>query len=172
MPEDLIIRWTARVAVSCYVMRLMIDAGAARSVPAQKWARAWWTLGCAVFVAHVLTAFHFQHGWNHTVAFDYTAKRTAELTGWNSGIGLYINEAFLVLWLADTIQWWRDFNWSQNRLAYWIVQGIFGFLIFQSTAVFGPPFWKVVVTAVILALTVLRLRAHAASNGRKPELNI
>ena len=161
MVGEMLIRWTARLAVACYVARLMCDTGRKNDVPSQHAARWWWTIGCACFLMHVAAAFHFEHGWSHAAAFKYTAKRTAEMTGWNSGFGLYVNEAFLCLWLADTILWWRRLSWPENRRIYWTVQGVFAFLMIQATAIFGPPFWMPVfllVVALLLLVRVLRGR--------------
>jgi len=160
---EVIIRWTARLAVSCYVARVLCDATDVPGRPMQRQARWWWTVGCGIFLVHVIAAFHFEHHWNHTSAFDYTAKRTAEMTGWNSGVGLYVNEVFLALWVADTAIWWLNPNWPQNRFAYWTVQGIFAFLMFQATAVFGPIFWKPVAAIAIVCLIWLRARRCKSS---------
>ena len=138
MSGELLIRWTARLAVACYGARLICDSAATQNESSMRMARWWWTIGCGWFLIHVATAFHFEHHWDHAAAFDYTSRRTAEMTGWKSGTGLYVNEAFLCVWLVDTILWWRNLSWPRNRRAYWIVQGIFGFLMIQATAVFGP----------------------------------
>lgn len=151
------IRWTARLAVACYLARLYYDCDGLANKTAQRSARWWWTIGCLIFLVHVLIAFHFEHHWDHAAAFDATAKRTLEMTGWNSGVGLYVNEVFLCLWLADTLLWWRDFDWPRNRIAYWIVHFLFAFLMFQATFVFGPPLWKFAIPLAITALTLKRL---------------
>lgn len=155
---ETIIRWTARLAVACYVGRILCDAADGPDRKRQGPARLWWTAGCLIFLVHVAAAFHWEHHWNHASAFDYTARRTTKMTGWNSGIGLYINEAFLVLWLVDTIAWWRNPLWPQHRVAYWTVQSVFAFLMFQATAVFGPPFWKPVTATVLVCLIWLATR--------------
>jgi hypothetical protein len=156
MSGEFLIRWSARLAVACYAARLMCDVRAS-GPNSSRIARWWWTIGGAIFLAHVASAFHFHHHWNHAAAFDETARRTEEMTGWNSGTGLYINEAFLVLWLTDLMIWWKNPCWPQNRRAYWIVQAIFAFLMIQATAVFGPPFWKPVVAVFIGILLGIRL---------------
>lgn len=163
----MLIRWSVRLAVTCYVMRLVFDVNDCCGNTAQRMARRWWTAGLACFVVHVVAAFHFEYGWNHAIAFEYIAKRTAEMTGWKSGIGLYVNEAFLCLWLIDTVLWWRNLNWPRNRMSYWLVQGIFAFLMIQATAVFGPPFWKIVVSVVLAGLGVqfFRSRKNGKSNA-------
>ncbi|MEI8022201.1 MAG: hypothetical protein WCH39_28585 [Schlesneria sp.] len=65
----------------------------------------------------------------------------------------------LVLWLADTFFWWRDLSWPRHRRIYWAVQSVFAFLMFQATAIFGPPFW---IPVVVLVITFLSLRAFGS----------
>ncbi len=152
MIGELLIRWTARLAVACYVARLAFDVEQKAEANWQQSARWWWTIGCFFFLLHVIAAFHFEHHWNHAAAYEATAKRTAEVTGWDSGFGLYVNEAFLILWLTDTLCWWQDLSWPQHRRIYWTVQSVFAFLMLQATAIFGPPFWIPVVVLVIVFL--------------------
>lgn len=157
MLGDAVIRWTARLFVACYVGRLCVDAAGRRDKPAQRVARWLWTAGCVLFLLHVAAAFHFRHGGSHAAAFDHVRQRTLHDTGWDSGIGLYLNYAFGVLWLANTILWWRRTDWPEQRRAYWIVQSLFAFMICQATAIFGPPFWRPVGVAVVLLLIALRM---------------
>ena len=153
MMGDMIVRWTARLAVGCYLARILCDAHDSRAASMRKMARLFWTIGCVIFVIHVAAAFHFEHGWDHASAFEHTAKRTNEMTGWNSGVGLYINELFLCLWVADTVWWWRDLAWPlTHRRVYWFIQSIFAFLMFQATIVFGPFFWKPFGTLILIIL--------------------
>ena len=152
MVGEFLVRWTARIAVACYVARLMCDVGGIKGTGSQTTGRRWWSIGCAAFLLHVIAAFHFIHHWSHAAAFEATARRTAEMTGWNSGFGVYINEAFLVLWLTDTFFWWQDLSWPRHRRIYWAVQSVFAFLMLQATAIFGPPFWIPVVVLVIAFL--------------------
>ncbi len=160
MIGELLIRWTARIAVACYVARLACDVGHQSEDDSQKSARWWWTMGCFSFLLHVISAFHFEHHWSHAAALEATARRTAEITGWKSGFGVYINEAFLVLWLADTFFWWQDLSWPRHRRIYWTVQSVFAFLMLQATAVFGPPFWVPVVAMVIVFLSLRGFSAN------------
>jgi len=157
MLGDAVIRWTARLFVACYVGRLCIDAAGRRNEAAQRVARWLWTAGCGLFLLHVAAAFHFLHGWSHAAAFEHVRQRTLHDTGWDSGIGLYINYAFGVLWLADTLLWWRRLDWSEQRPQYWLVQSLFVFMVIQATVVFGPPFWIPVSLDVALLLSILRM---------------
>ncbi len=161
MLGDALIRWTARLFVACYVGRLCIDAAGRRDAASQQVARWLWTVGGVLFLLHVAASFHLQHGWSHVAAFEHVRGRTLHDIGWDSGIGLYINYAFGVLWLVDLSLWWRHLDWSKRRLPYWIVQSLFAFLMSQATAVFGPPIWMpifVIVASMLLAIRVARCR--------------
>jgi hypothetical protein len=157
MLGDGIIRWTARLAVTCYVGRLCVDVAGRRDAASQRIARWMWTIGCGIFLLHVAAAFHFLHGWSHAAAFEHVRQRTLHDIGWNSGSGIYVNYAFTLLWLVDTILWWRRLDWSGKRASYWIVQSVFAFLMIQATAVFGPPLWMPICAAVVISLIAIRI---------------
>jgi hypothetical protein len=167
MSEQLLIAWTARLAFACYVARLYFDLKPSQNLVVQSRARISWTIGCLWFIVHVIVAFHFQHHWNHAEAYEYTVRRTFELTGWNSGVGIYVNEGFLILWVVDTIVWWLKPNWPCNRAAYWTVQSIFAFLMIQSTVVFGLTFWRLLVPVTIFGLLLFRFSGRAPGLRRR-----
>lgn len=165
MLADAIIRWTARLFVACYVGRLCVDAAGSRDPTSLRIARWLWTCGCAVYFVHVAAAFHWMHNWSHAAAYEHVVARTTEMTGIASGFGLFINYAFGVLWLADTVVWWLDLRWPDRIVPYYTVQALFAFLMFQATAVFGPSFWRPISVAAIALLIVLR-RFTATTPGR------
>lgn len=152
---DLVINWTARLFVACYISRLILDTADTRDWSLRA-GRYLWTCGCLVFLAHIVAAFHWKHHWSHSEAHTHVLNRTAEMTGVQTGVGIYVNYLFATLWCLGTVAWWTSLNWPKHRIAYWSIQAVFAFLMFQATAVFGPPFWKPVAIAVILALIVLR----------------
>ena len=101
-----------------------------------RWA---WTSGCVCFLAHVVSAFGFYHGWSHAAAYRETARQTAELTSLRWGGGIFLNSLFAVLWIGDVLWWWfapENFARRSPRLtAAW--QGFFFFMVFNGTIVFG-----------------------------------
>lgn len=159
MLGDIVISWTARLFVACYIGRLFVDATGDRSDASLRTARILWTCGCAIALAHMAAAFQWKHHWNHAAAYEHVLVRTHEMTGFESGLGLYINYAFALLWLTDTAIWWWNLRWPDRTAPYWCVQTIFAFLMIQATAVFGPPFWKPIAIAVITLLFILRRSA-------------
>lgn len=159
MGEELT-RWTVRLAVACYLGRVFTDAAGWRTPADARRARWLWTLGGAIYLVHVACAFHFYHGWSHAAALRHTAERTAEVVGWHWGGGLWINYAFTLLWCGDIALWWTRpaDRHPRSPITYWTIQAIFAFLMFNATAVFGPPFWRWVVVGVVAALLLLRPR--------------
>ena len=99
------------------------------------------TLGCAAFLAHIACAFHFYHSWSHAAAYAHTARQTADLTGWNSGLGLYINYLFAAVWIGDAVWSWTTPIYTAR--AAWITRAIrvfVWFMIFNGAVLFahGP----------------------------------
>jgi hypothetical protein len=139
-------------------------------------ATARWLNGVAVaiFLAHVGFAFHFYHHWSHSAAYSATARQSGELTGWNSGDGLYLNYFFTLVWVGDTIWSWTN-SLSHLRRAHWIgriVKGFFFFMIFNGAVAFarGPMRWYGLFLCVILVLCWLRAWKCAADRTAEPKL--
>lgn len=136
-PGELATRWTVRLALAGYFAGAALRGGRPRSSNRERVARLAWTLGCLFYLAHVGCAFHYFHGWSHAAAYQRTADETAATTGWKWGGGLYFNYAFTVVWLADTLWWWRP---AAGRRAHWLatsVQAFLAFMVFNATVVFG-----------------------------------
>src|SRR5262245_2474010 len=120
--------WIVRAAAILYAAGLalwLVNTCAS----GHKRARLAWTLGCLCFVAHVFGAFQYFHHWSHAAAYIETARQTRELTGWESGSGLYFNYAFLAVWVIDALWWWVDFEGYERR-PRWISASVHGFLAF------------------------------------------
>jgi hypothetical protein len=151
--KDLLVQWTVRIAAACYAARVLADAA---DIGSMRLRRLLWTIGCTFFAAHVVAAFHFVHGWSHAAAWRATAERTAELTGWHSGAGLWMNDAFAFVWFADVLAWWCiGLSYPRRfRRTTIAIQLVFAFLWFNATAVFGPPFWRPVVAVFGLLLAL------------------
>ena len=131
MSGEWLTRGTVWLALSLYV--------AGQILPHRSAARWFNTLGCVAFLAHVACAFQFYHGWSHSVAYADTARQTKELTGWNSGAGLYINYLFALVWMGDVIWSWASYD-ARPPWITWSVRGFFWFMIFNGAVVFarGP----------------------------------
>ena len=118
------------------------------------WLRAVWSLACASYLAHVITAFDLYHGWSHAAAYAHTAKQTHALLGLVWGGGIWLNYAFTILWISEVAWWWMapaSYMRRQRGLEY-TVRGVFLFMIINGAVVFvdGPMRWVGVVMAAWL----------------------
>ena len=120
-----------------------------------KMARAFWTAGAVLLVVHSLAVFHYIHRWSQDAALEHTARQTAALTGLAWGGGLYVNYAFVALWLLDALVWWRDPAAYERRtpVVRDTLLAIFLFMFVNAGIVFahGPARW-VGITAVGVVL--------------------
>ena len=145
------------VAVLCY------PAGPAGRRIAPIASRLIWTFGAVAFIVHVIAAFHVHYQWSHVVALDETARQTAEMTGRNTGTGLYLNYLFALLWLLDAGWWWRDGVGHRSR-PKWVHLGLHGFMLFMlinGAVVFvaSPMRWLgLVVSLVALVALIVSVR--------------
>lgn len=177
--------WTIRLALLCYVVYLA-GSIATFSCRCASWlaiSRWIWTIGCGLFVLHVLAAFAFHHHWSHAAAWETTAAETDALLGVRFGDGIYFSYVFLVLWVADVaVMWWTARRKlgrtlvsidepSQPRIgpatqplvaATWLrglIHAYLFFIAFNGAIVFesGPSRWGGIIACVLL--TTLAVRA-------------
>lgn len=133
--------WTARAALTFYVLALGLRTYTAARTRWLVWARFMWTTGCMLFVAHVFCAFEYFHHWSHAAAYVATARQTAETVGLNWGGGVYVNYVFALVWLSDVCWWWLapESYLGRHPATEWIIQGFLSFIAFNATVVFGQP---------------------------------
>jgi hypothetical protein len=118
-------------------------------------ASAGWTLwvGCAgalLCALHILLAFGLRHGWSHGAAIEDTARRTEAVFGLSWGGGLYVNYAFLALWIADLLAWRADRRPSAPLV--WTVRAFYLLVLFNAAIVFSRPAARPFGAALIVAL--------------------
>ena len=122
--------------------------------PPRRWAKPVWLLGAACYVVHVAVAFGTHHGWSHAAAYAYTAAQTDALIGLATGIGLWVNYAFTLLWAGEAV-WWQALPASYaRRAAAWTpaVRGAFLFMIANGAVVFVSGPRRLLGIAVVAAL--------------------
>lgn len=179
MDGPFITLWTVRLALACYFASAACQllAGHDRRPHGDgprrlhTAARVTWTIGCALFMAHVAAAFGFYHHWSHAAAFEHTAQRTRALVGIDFGGGLWFNYAFTAAWAADAAWWWYagDRRYRRRRRATTAALHVFFlFMIFNATVVFasGPVRWLAL--SGIAALAVLCARRTWARRDASP----
>jgi hypothetical protein len=149
------------------------QSGVVGPSPRQRAARAVWTLGCLLYLAHVFCAFQFYHHWSHREAHAETARRTAELFGWNSGVGLYFNYAFTLAWIVDVIWWWTApvQHSAARRWPSFLWHGFFLFMVVNATIVFETGFVRwlgVAGCAALAAAWVASRQKRMPTNAATP----
>lgn len=135
---EFLTRLTIWIAIGGYVASAVICLLRRESETWQRRARWASTTGCVALVAHTISAFHFYHDWSQASAYREVERQTAEVTGAAWGGGLFINYAFLAVWIADTVWWWRGLEVYRQRP--WLItaawHGLFVFMLFNATVVF------------------------------------
>jgi hypothetical protein len=122
-------------------------------------ARALWSAGAILLVAHTLAAFHFRHDWSHAAALVETARRSEEVTGFASGSGLYLNYLFVATWAADAAWWWlRPSGYLRRSRA--LDRGVLAFFLFMfinGAVVFAAGPMRLVGAMAVAAVLLARL---------------
>ncbi len=114
-----------------------------------------WMIGLMAFGVHIWSAFDGFYGWSLDTALDETARLTEEVTGWRSGVGLWVNFAFFAALAADfAMRVFREGGVcaKQNR----IVEILVIFMMINGAIVFadGPVRWFGIVLLVGLVAAV------------------
>lgn len=140
MPSHLmLIRITAWLATVLYFAAVFLRVRYPETKWLQRWSRLAWTIGCAIFLAHVTAAFHWVHAWSHSAAAAATARESAAVVGFAWDGGIYFNYVFAALWAIDVVGSWiprsnHALGWRQAR---WIARVFLAFIVFNATLVFG-----------------------------------
>lgn len=157
MPDtfgELITRWTIRLALACYVVclaALILHQGKPAPMrPAVRWV---WTLGCGLFVAHVIAAFAYYHDFSHLAAYDDTARQTEEMLGFPFGAGIYFSYLFTLLWVADVAWRWIS-PLSRPEWLVWPLHAYMFFIAFNGAIVFegGATRWAGITACIFLVV--------------------
>ena len=126
------------------------------------------TVGCLLYLAHVVAAFSSEHAWSHAAAYASTARQTEALFGLDWGGGLYVNYAFSALWVSEVVWWWMA-SASYRHREHWkhiAVRAVFLFMIANGAVVFvnGPMRW--VGLAIVATLVTTWSTARPEPGGR------
>jgi hypothetical protein len=162
---ELLLRGTIWLSVLAWTgtecVRLRNPMGSPRS----GLARALWTLGALLAVAHVVLALHFRHGWSQAAAWAETARQTRELLGIGVGWGLLVNYLFVVVWAMDAAWWWRPASFAARPRAVDFTIRLFLLFIFvNGTIVFGHGPVRILGASTLIALAVAWYRGRPAGD--------
>lgn len=151
---ELLVRWTARLAVALFFVTLALRARLRNS--SARWV---WTAGCLVYLLHVFCAFQFVHNWRHADAYAATVRQTTEVARLEWGGGLWVNYVFTIVWMGDTVWWWLAAKSYAARAAWLtaLIYGFMGFIVFNASVVFasGISRWIGALGCVLLVVVPL-----------------
>ena len=141
---DFLTRVTIWVALVTYTGAEVYRSGLVGNADDRR-SRTFWTLGCFLYVTHVVSAFHNSYDWSHTVAAAETLRQTEVLIGtsWNGCI--FINYLFTIFWCGETAWWWLKPTNYINR-PVWVQRTtwtVFFVMILNGAVIFvaGPMRW-------------------------------
>jgi hypothetical protein len=136
--------------------------------PAPSW--AWWAfvIGLLLTTVHTLLAFDLVHNWVHGDAVRSTAMQTEAVFGVAVGWGVYVNYAFLAVWLADAL-WWRA-NPGGHRLreVTWTLRAFYLVMLVNGAIVFAAGARRLLGIVLVGALCVCWARRPITSAPSAP----
>jgi hypothetical protein len=128
-------------------------------------ARASWTAGIALALVHVFLAFQFVYGWDHDAAIEATTRQTAEVVEVSFRGGIFVNYAFLLIWVADVCWWWLspESHASRSRRLELGRLALFAFMFFNGAIVFasGTGRWIGMASLALVSVTSVAHRVPA-----------
>jgi hypothetical protein len=124
--------------------------------------RTAWLAGALLALVHAIAAFGVFYQWSHATAERLTALQAAQLTGVSFSGGIYVNYAFVAIWLIDAV-WWsaRPASYERRPRALSLAIRLFLFAIVVSGAiVFADGMARMVGAAAVAWVVIMRIR-HA-----------
>lgn len=102
---------------------------------------AWWAFSCGALLCaiHIAIAMSVRHGWSHEAAVAATARQTMAVYGLNWGGGVYLNYAFVIVWVIDAWRW-RRFPSRHTRRAdaiTWTTRAVCLVMILNAAVIFA-----------------------------------
>jgi hypothetical protein len=130
-----------------------------RSPVSDRRARASWTIGIILALVHVVLAFDLVYAWNHEAAVEATVRQAADRfgSGWRGGI--YVNYAFLAVWLGDVCWWWLapGMRAARPRGVEAVRFAFFVFMFLNGAVVFAAGLGRVIGVVSLSAVLVDRI---------------
>jgi hypothetical protein len=91
-----------------------------------------WRVSGALYLVHVVAAYHLVYRWSHAAAVADNLRQVRETIGVESGSGIYVNYMFTVAWILTAVIWHRVPPWGR---ILW--RGAFLFIAFNGAIVFA-----------------------------------
>lgn len=159
-----LIRLTIWLAVAAWLLRVFIEASGRSFAMRDRVIRWSWLIGALACMAHVVAAMGFGHCWSLANAMRHTAMETRRVIGVELPASVFVNFAFVVLWLADSV---REFRSLEIRPLGAVRHGIWLVMMLNGTVVFGPRYWVWIAVPCVVTLAIIHWnRRHSKSPPR------
>jgi hypothetical protein len=161
---ELVLRSTAWLSLLGWAASEWERVRSAMGSAAERSARLLFTFGGLFLVVHSIAAFHVRYGWSQQAALRDTAQQTLAVTAMAVGAGLFVNYAFVLVWLGEIFWWWRfpEGYRGRARALDLAARGLFFFMFANGAFVFvrGPLRW--IGAAALLAVVAAWYRGAGA----------
>ena len=77
------------------------------------------------------------HAWSHEAAIAATARQTLAVYGVNWGGGVFVNYAFVAVWLFEAWRWRRRPAGDDARVITWMTRVFFLVMILNGAVIFA-----------------------------------
>jgi hypothetical protein len=132
-----------------------------RGVSRDNGPRILWTVGAVLMLAHSIAAFALFYNWSHVAAVTATARQTHAITGVSSGAGIFVNYAFVTMWIADAAWWWLKpaaYHARPRAMAHGL-RAWFLFMFLNGAIVFADGLMRVLGIACVAAVAAAWYRS-------------
>lgn len=144
-----LIRLTIWLAVGAWLLRVFVETSGRSFDSRERLIRWTWLIGAMACVSHVVVAMGFAHCWNLANAMRHTAQVTRQVIGVELPWSVFVNFAFVVLWLADAA---REFRSRPLHPMGFARQVVWAVMMLNATVVFGPRYWAWIAVPCVLTL--------------------
>jgi hypothetical protein len=164
--DELVLRGTAWASLFAWAAAEVLRSSRPPAPARQRRARVLFTAAGAALLAHSALAFHLRYAWSHEAALRDTARQTRAVTGLDFGGGIFVNDAFLILWAIEIAWWWSVPARYHGRPPFLdgMLRAFFLFMFFNGAVVFASgPVRAAGLVATLGVLWAWYRRAGAAS---------
>ena len=163
-PGFWLIRLTIWIAVAGWLLRVFVESSG-RSLALRDRVIRWsWLIGALACVAHVIVAMGIGHCWSLGNAMRHTAMETRRVLRVELPWTVFVNFAFVALWLIDAV---REFRRREVQPLGAVRHGIWLMMMLNGTVVFGPKYWTPIAVACAIAFAIVKWRSRSLAGADK-----
>ncbi len=140
------------------VLFVAAEAGKAAAVrtghPVVGWPWAAWMAGAVLLAIHIAIALDVHHDWRHASVVRTVEDQTRRVYGVSVGAGVWINYAFLSLWLLEAL-WWRldpHRYFSRPQRLTVVMRTLYALIMVNGAVLFAAPARRILGVLLMIAL--------------------